>query len=118
VTVSPIDCPTPGGRLQVRIADSFAARALGLLVGTPLGPAEALLIAPCSSIHTLGMRYPIDVVFLDRDARIARVFREVRAGRIRLALGARAALEMCAGAAGQQGLAAGVRLAGLAAALA
>ena len=110
-----IDCATPGGGLRVRVADSFASRALGLLVGAPLEAAEALLIEPCSSIHTFGMRYPIDVVFLDRDARIVRVCPDVRAGRVRLRPGARAALELRAGAAARLGLAAGVRLAALAA---
>jgi hypothetical protein len=94
----------------VRIADTFVARALGLLVGAPLGPEEALLIAPCSSIHTIGMGYPIDVVFIDRHGRIVRVFPEVRAGRIRLALGACAALELRAGAAARHGLSVGLQL--------
>jgi uncharacterized membrane protein (UPF0127 family) len=113
-----LDCTTPAGKLRVRIADNFVSRALGLLVGTPLGPAEALLIAPCSSIHTFGMRYPIDVVFVDWDARIVRAHPRVRTGRIRIAPGAKAVLELCAGVAAQQGLAPGVRLAELAAALA
>jgi uncharacterized membrane protein (UPF0127 family) len=113
-----LDCPTPAGGLRVRMADSFVARALGLLVGVPLGQAEALLIAPCSSIHTIGMRYPIDVVFVDGDARIIRVFPEVRAGRIRVAPGARGALELCAGAAAQHRLTPGIQLTELAPALA
>ena len=112
-----LDCPTPAGSLRVRIADSFVARAVGLLAGAPLGEAEALLIAPCSSIHTFGMRYPIDVVFVDRDARIVRAYPWVRAGRIRFALGARAVLELRAGTAAGHGLAPGVRLSELAAAL-
>jgi uncharacterized membrane protein (UPF0127 family) len=113
-----IDCPTPSGALRVRIADSFVSRALGLLVGAPLGQAEALLIAPCSSIHTIGMRYPIDVVFVDRNARIVRLFPAVRAGRIRLAQRARAVIELRAGEAVRHGLAPGVRLAELATAVA
>ncbi len=68
------ECRTPGGRLVARIATRFTARARGLLGGPPLELDEALLIAPCSSIHTFGMRYPIDVVFLDRNARVVRVW--------------------------------------------
>lgn len=71
---------TPAGDLRVRVADWFMARALGLLVGEPLDPTEGLLISPCSSIHTIGMRYPIDVVFVDREARAVRVYADVRAG--------------------------------------
>ena len=98
------------GQLRIRSADSFASRALCLLVGKPLAADEGLLIAPCSSIHTIGMRYSIDVVFLDRDARILKICPAVRAGRMRFALGARAALELRSGVAAAHGLAPGMRL--------
>lgn len=111
-------CATAAGALQVRIAKSFLSRALGLLVGAPLQPGEGLLISPCSSIHTLGMRYPIDVVFLDRDGCVMRVYRSVQAGRLRFGLGARGVLELCAGAAATHGLTPGVRLSELARSLA
>ena len=110
-------CDTPAGVLKVRVADRFMTRALGLLVGPPLEPAEGLLIAPCSSIHTIGMRYSIDVVFLDREARVLRIFAHVRAGRMRFAPGAHAVLELRSGIAAQHGLTAGVRLSELAQAL-
>jgi uncharacterized protein len=103
-------CATQAGGLQVRIADSFVTRALGLLVGSPLQPAEGLLISPCASIHTFGMRYPIDVVFVDRDAKVVRVCERVKAGRMRWARGAHAVLELCSGAAATHGLVAGSRL--------
>ena len=112
-----LQCKTPAGALKIRVADRFVARALGLLVGSPLEPSEGLLIAPCSSIHTIGMRYPIDVVFVDREACVQRVFAGVRAGRLRFAPGARAVLELRAGIAAQHGLCPGVRLPELAAAL-
>ncbi len=110
-------CTTPAGVLRVRVADWFVTRALGLLVAAPLGPAEGLLISPCASIHTIGMRYPIDVVFVDREARVLRVCAQVRAGRMRFAPGARGVLELRSGSAARYGLAPGVRLPDLAAAL-
>ena len=110
----PFLCKTSAGALRVRLADRFFTRALGLLVGTPLEPGEGLLIAPCSSIHTLGMRYPIDVVFLDREARILRVCAHVRAGRLRFGRGARGVLELRSGIALRHRLVAGMRLAELA----
>jgi uncharacterized membrane protein (UPF0127 family) len=113
-----IECPTPAGRLRVRLADSFVTRALGLLAGAPLAPDEALLIAPCSSIHTFGMRYAIDVLFLDRAGLILRVAPDVRAGRARFGFGARAVLEVRSGVAARQGLAPGAMLPALAEALA
>ena len=39
---------------------------------------QALVIAPCSSIHTAFMRFPIDVVFAARDGRVVKVARDVR----------------------------------------
>jgi uncharacterized protein len=89
-------------------------RALGLLVGAPLGPEEGLFIAPCASIHTIGMRYPIDVVFVDREGRVLRVCTQVRAGRMRFARGAHGVLELCSGIASRHGLGPGVRLPALA----
>lgn len=104
------DCPTPGGQLRVRRATNFLTRARGLLFGPALDADEALLIAPCSSIHTFGMRYPIDVVFLDRHARVVQVSPEVGARRIRFGRGAVAVLELRAGGAARLGLRAGVAL--------
>jgi len=103
--------------LEVRVADNFLTRALGLLAGRPLGAAEGLLIAPCSSIHTIGMRYAIDVVFVDCEGRVLRVCPDVRAGRVRIARGARGVLELRSGVAARHGLVPGVELAGLAPAL-
>ncbi len=97
--------------LRVRAAQTFASRALGLLVGKPLEANEALLIEPCSSIHTFGMRYAIDVVFLRRDRRIVRIFSNVGPGRVRWAFGAHAALELRAGAAARYQLKVGAPLA-------
>jgi uncharacterized protein len=112
-----IVCATPAGSLSVRLARRFLSRALGLLVGPALGATEALLIAPCSSIHTVGMAYPIDVVFLDRDARVLRVCAAVRAGRMRFRFRAHAVLELASGAAQRQRLTPGTRLPELAAAM-
>ena len=48
---------------RVSVASTFAQRARGLL-GTQPRP-ELLMIAPCHSIHTFGMRYPIHIAFFD-----------------------------------------------------
>ena len=110
-------CVTPAGVLEVQVADSFVTRALGLLVGKPLGGGEGLLIAPCASIHTFGMRYAIDAVFLDRGGCVLRVCAAVRAGRMRIARGARGVLELRAGTAAAHRLVAGAQLPELAVAL-
>lgn len=51
---------------KVRKADSFLTRLVGLLKRTNLGPEEALWLMPSKGIHTIGMKFPIDVVFLNR----------------------------------------------------
>ena len=52
---------------KVRKADSFITRLVGLLKRTNLGPEEALWLTPSKGVHTVGMKFPIDVVFLDKD---------------------------------------------------
>jgi uncharacterized protein len=52
---------------KVRKADNFLTRLVGLLKRTHLGPEEALWLMPSKGIHTIGMKFPIDVVFLTRD---------------------------------------------------
>ena len=58
---------------DLQIADSFPARAMGLLGQRGLPAGRGLLIRPCRSIHTWFMRFPLDVIFLDKDWRIVKV---------------------------------------------
>jgi len=58
---------------KVRLADTFWSRLVGLLNRKNLSPGEGLLINPCRGVHTWFMRFPIDVVFLDRDLRVVGV---------------------------------------------
>jgi uncharacterized protein len=83
--------------LRVKRADSFRARLLGLLALPRLQPGEALALTPCSSVHTCFMRYPIDVVYLDRDSRVIKVVPALAPWRFSACLGARMALELVAG---------------------
>ena len=52
---------------KVRKADNFITRLVGLLKRTHLGPEEALWLMPSKGIHTIGMKFPIDVVFLTKE---------------------------------------------------
>ena len=56
-------------------------RMRGLLGCSGLGPGAALLIERCGAVHTVGMRFALDLVFLDRSWRVTRVVRNVRPGR-------------------------------------
>lgn len=85
--------------LHVRIAAGFVQRARGLLLRPPLATNEALLIPGCASVHTFGMRYAIDVVFLDPLGRVLHVARALRPWRVASQSGAAAVLELRAGGA-------------------
>lgn len=65
--------------LPLTVADTAAQRRRGLLGSDRLE--GALWLQPCSSVHTFGMRYAIDVALLDRRGRVLRV-RHLRPGRM------------------------------------
>jgi trehalose synthase len=79
---------------EVPVASSFRSRLLGLarLDGDEAGP--GLLIPGCSSVHTFGMRFHLDLVFLDRAGRPVSVRREVPPRRFASDRRARAVLEL------------------------
>ncbi len=56
--------------LTVYTASSFLERLRGLLARPRLNDTEALLISPCNDVHTVGMRYSIDVVFCNKEGEI------------------------------------------------
>ena len=85
---------------EVRVARSLWARFWGLMGRRALPEGQGLLLAPCSSVHTFFMRFPIDVIFLDRDSRVVKIIPAMKPWR--MALGgreARSALELEADAA-------------------
>lgn len=91
-------------------AASASERTRGLLGRRPLVAGEALLIAPCSSVHTIGMRYALDLAFLDASETIVKLVRRLVPLRMAAAFGARATVEMAAGEIDRLELAVGDRL--------
>ena len=87
-----------------------AERMRGLLGRDRLDDDEALWIAPCNAVHTVGMRMPIDVVFLSRNGTVLSVHDTVRPNRFRLHWRAAAVVELRAGRAGSLGLVPGQQL--------
>ncbi len=82
----------------VSVADRWWRRALGLLGRRTLDPDEGILLAPCNAVHTIGMRFPIDVVFLDGDGCVVSTRPALGPGRLaRGARGTEATLELRAG---------------------
>ena len=79
--------------LIVHEATTFRARLLGLAFVRPPPADHALLIPHCRSVHTFGMRFPIDVAFVDERGRVLRTERGVKACRVLTCRGAFAVLE-------------------------
>jgi uncharacterized membrane protein (UPF0127 family) len=95
---------------RCEVAESTFARMRGLLGREGLRSGEGMLIHPAPSVMTFFMRFPIDVVFLDREKRIVRIVPGLGPWRVASARKAVAALELPAGAAEAAGLRAGMRL--------
>ena len=92
------------------LARTALNRLRGLLGRSELPPGEGILLRPAGSIHTAFMRFPIDVVFLDRDLHVLAIEPDVPAWRSRGRRGATAVLELAAGECARRGLAVGDRL--------
>lgn len=89
---------------RIESADGFLGRFLGLMGRPPLAPGEGLWLAPCSSIHMLAMRGPIDAVWLGPERggrrRVLRLDRALPAWRgvVPFVRGAAGVLELAPGA--------------------
>ena len=92
------------------VADSAPARMRGLLGRSELGEGEGLLIKPTNSVHMFFMRFAIDVVFVDRELAVRKIVETLRPWRMAGCRGARAALELPAGAAARSGITVGEQL--------
>jgi uncharacterized protein len=96
---------------RVRTASTFLSRLVGLLGTAAIAEGEGLWIVPCRSVHTLGMRYPIDVAFLDARGVVVGILEGLPPNRVgRVFRDARGALELRAGTLAATGTAPGDRL--------
>lgn len=87
-----------GPGLRLVVASSRRSRRRGL-AGLDALPADTgLLIAPCRSVHTVGMRFALDLVWLDGAGAVVRLDEEVRPRRLATCLRAREVVEATAGA--------------------
>jgi uncharacterized membrane protein (UPF0127 family) len=94
----------------VDIADSSRKRRTGLLKHTALPRGEGLYITPCEGVHTFGMKFPIDVLFVSRDKRVLKVRPAIPPARISLCLRAHSVIELPAGTAEETGTGVGDQL--------
>lgn len=85
-------------KLNLTRATSPLQRSLGLIGRTHLGDDEGMFFERCAAIHTLFMRMPIDVLFLDVDGRVVRSLANVPPWRPFVGCaGARSVVELAAG---------------------
>lgn len=102
---------TVGGRSLVerlRFAHTHWTRLRGLLGTRRLDPGDGLWIKPSNQVHMFGMRYAIDVVFLDDGGRVLGVVHALQPNRISPRFkGATSVLELPAGTLERVGVAAG-----------
>ncbi|HUF54426.1 MAG TPA: DUF192 domain-containing protein [Dehalococcoidia bacterium] len=83
---------------ELAVARSFRSRFRGLMLRKALADDAGLLIEPSASVHTAFMRFPIDVIFLDRDLNVVKVAENLRPYRLAFSKG-HSCLELAAGGA-------------------
>ncbi len=94
----------------VEVADTSAKRRTGLLKHERLEPGEGLWIVPCESVHTFFMKFPIDLVYLDKKRKVRKVRHAVPPWRLSACLTAHSILELAAGTVAQSGTSVGDEL--------
>lgn len=67
---------------KIGYANSPLSRFFGLLKKTHLEDGEGLLLTPCNSIHMFFMKFPIDVVFLDRKYKVVKTMENLKPWKI------------------------------------
>ena len=98
-------------RVSCEVADTVLTRMRGLLGRGGLARGQGLLIEPTWSVHTWFMRFPIDVVFLDRDLTVLKLRKHMRPWRTAARFRARSVLELASGECDRLSLEVGDRLA-------
>jgi uncharacterized membrane protein (UPF0127 family) len=82
---------------EVRVAGDSAARRRGLLGLDEMPAGQALIIAPCSAIHTWFMRFTIDVAFVTKTGEVVKRYDALPPWRMAIAWRAFAVIELAAG---------------------
>jgi uncharacterized membrane protein (UPF0127 family) len=82
---------------RVEVASHAAKRNKGLLGRDGLEPGEGLWIVPCEAVHTFGMRFSIDLVYVDRSRRVRKVRSSVPPWRMSACLSAHSVVELASG---------------------
>ena len=95
---------------SAELADTSEKRRTGLLKHKRLDPGQGLWIVPCESVHSFFMKFPIDLVYLDRQKRVRKVRHRMVPWRVSACLTAHSILELPAGVLAASGTQAGDQL--------
>ena len=67
---------------RVKLALDYKSRSIGLLNRKSIDPEEALVIKPCNSIHTFFMKFPIDVLYMNKDNKVVKIVESLKPWRL------------------------------------
>jgi uncharacterized membrane protein (UPF0127 family) len=67
---------------QISVADNMVTRFFGLMGKKKLESQEGLFLTPCNSIHMMFMKFPIDVIFLDKNNKIVYTVENLKPWRV------------------------------------
>lgn len=83
---------------SVEVATSRSARRRGLLGRESLPAGCAFVLVPCRAVHTIGMKFAIDVLFIDEDGLVLKVVEQMSGWRMAMSPTAAVTIELWAGA--------------------
>lgn len=97
--------------IKVVVANNFWSRLIGLIGKTNLSADEGLFFPRCKRVHTYGMRFPIDVVFIDKESRVLGIVANLVPWRISPKIkSVDSCLELRGGVAARNGIVVGTKL--------
>lgn len=67
---------------EILVADRFITRLVGLLRTPGLTDNQGLLLKNCNQVHTFGMKFPIDVIFISKDGEILHLEHDMGPGKV------------------------------------
>ena len=95
---------------RLHVARGARERMRGLLSHEALPDGEGMWFPACRLIHTFGMKFVIDLVYLNDRLEICKIVERMRPGRLSACLAAESVIELTSGAAKRLGLSKGIRL--------
>ena len=95
---------------DVQKTNNVFERMRGLLFRSKLKSMQALWIEPCPSVHTFGMKYSIDVIFLDKAGTVLKIVDDLKPRRMAMCKDAIVSLELLAGDAKKSQIQTGMKL--------